>query len=65
MVELIKVGAIGFLSSKAMKVFSKKDLSDIILGVTVLYLAVHIVIGLDGFITGISEWAENTFGWLF
>lgn len=65
MIQLIEVGVIGFLSSKALKVFGSKDVAEIILFVTVLYISVHIIIGFGDWATGVINWFKTYFGWLF
>lgn len=60
MAYIIKIGVIGFISGKVLKQFGKKDISDIIMGVTCLY------VGVQGFIL-LNGWVENIeakFEWL-
>jgi hypothetical protein len=59
MAYIIKIGVIGFISSKVIKQFGKKDISDIILGVTCLYVGVQTIILVNGWVNNIAskfEW---------
>lgn len=77
MIDLIRIGAIGFIGSKTLKAFGKKELGEVIIGVTVLYLGVHIFISLNGWMADLGlvdkitntvsttgEWTSTPWGWL-
>lgn len=62
MAYLIKIGVIGFISSKVVKQFGKKDISDIIMGVTCLYVGVQSMILVNGWLDNIGtkfEWMNK------
>jgi hypothetical protein len=62
MAYIIKIGVIGFISSKVLKQFGKKDISDIIMGVTCLYVGAQSFILLNGWANDLGarfEWMNK------
>lgn len=48
MVEIIKIGVVGFICSKSLKVFGKKDYADVITFLMVLYVGVMVFSKITG-----------------
>lgn len=48
MIEIIKIGVVGFICSKSLKVFGKKDYADVITFLMVLYVGVMIFSKITG-----------------
>lgn len=48
MIEIIKIGAVGFICSKSLKVFGKKDYADVISFVCLLYVGICVCMKVGG-----------------
>lgn len=48
MIEIIKIGVVGFICSKSLKVFGKKDYADVITFLMVLYVGVMVFSKITG-----------------
>lgn len=55
MIEIIKIGAVGFLCSKSLKCFGKKEYSDVIGFMCFLYVGVIIYMKIGGWYTGFMD----------